>query len=288
MEHVSDRYYVPHGTRWPILGSIGLFLMAVGGALWLNQSAVGALIVAIGAIVLTVMLFGWFGTVIAESERGVYNQQVDASFRWGMSWFIFSEVMFFAVFFGTLFYARQLVVPWLAGEGKDFFTHLLLWPDFENVWPSAGPGADPESFEAMGPWGVPALNTAILLSSGVTITIAHHALRAGRRNFVILWLAATWLLGAAFIAFQGTEYVHAYKELNLKLTTGNYGGTFFLLTAFHGLHVTLGTLMLIVVWMRVIRGHFTPERHFAFEAVAWYWHFVDVVWLGLFIFVYWL
>jgi cytochrome c oxidase subunit 3 len=289
MEHVSsDRYYVPHGTRWPILGSIGLFLMALGGALWLNQSSAGTLVAGIGAVVLAVMLFGWFGTVIVESERGAYNNQVDASFRWGMSWFIFSEVMFFAVFFGTLLYARQLIVPWLAGEGSEFFTHLLLWPDFENVWPSAGPGADPESFESMGPWGVPALNTAILLSSGVTITIAHHALRAGRRNLVIFWLAATWLLGAAFIVFQASEYIHAYAELDLELTTGIYGATFFMLTGFHGLHVTLGTLMLIVVWARVVRGHFTPERHFAFEAVAWYWHFVDVVWLGLFIFVYWL
>ena len=288
MDHVSDRYYVPHGTRWPILGSVGLFMIMLGGALWLNQSAVGPLVVGIGALALAVMLFGWFGTVIAESERGVYNQQVDASFRWGMSWFIFSEVMFFAVFFGTLLYARQLVVPWLAGEGSEFFTHLLLWPDFENVWPSAGPSTDPETYESMGAWGIPALNTAILLSSGVTITIAHHMLRAGRRNLVIVWLAATWILGAAFITFQAREYIDAYTELNLRLDTGIYGGTFFMLTGFHGLHVTLGTLMLIVVWLRVIRGHFTPERHFAFEAVAWYWHFVDVVWLGLFIFVYWL
>jgi cytochrome c oxidase subunit 3 len=270
------------------MGSVGLFLIMLGTGLWLNQSSMGTLVASVGAVVLALMLFGWFGTVIAESERGAYNKQVDASFRWGMSWFIFSEVMFFAVFFATLFYARQLVVPWLAGEGNDFFTHLLLWPDFENLWPSAGPSATPEALKTMGPWGVPTLNTAILLSSGVTITIAHHWLRDGRRNLVIVWLGATWLLGAAFITFQANEYIHAYAELNLRLDTGIYGATFFMLTGFHGLHVSLGTLMLFVVWLRVIRGHFTPKRHFAFEAVAWYWHFVDVVWLGLFVFVYWL
>jgi cytochrome c oxidase subunit 3 len=288
MEHVSGKYFIPHGTRWPILGSIGLFAMMVGASLWLNQVSLGTIVLAAGAIVLTVMLFGWFGTVIGESERGVYNKQVDSSFRWGMAWFIFSEVMFFAVFFGALFYTRQLVVPWLAGEGNNFFTHLLIWDQFENAWPSAGPGAEPGSFEIMGPWGIPAINTAILLTSGVTLTIAHHMLLAGRRTALIVWLAATFILGAIFMALQADEYVHAYTELNLRLDTGIYGSTFFMLTGFHGLHVTLGTLMLIVVWLRVLRGHFTTERHFAFEAVAWYWHFVDVVWLGLFIFVYWL
>jgi len=288
MEHISGKYFVPHGTRWPILGSIGLFVMMLGASLWLNQVSLGTIVLAAGAIVLTVMLFGWFGTVIGESERGVYNQQVDSSFRWGMAWFIFSEVMFFAVFFGALFYTRQLVVPWLAGEGNNFFTHLMIWDQFENAWPSAGPSAEPGSFETMGAWGIPALNTAILLTSGVTLTVAHHMLLAGRRTALIVWLAATFILGAIFMILQAEEYVHAYTELNLRLDTGIYGSTFFMLTGFHGLHVTLGTLMLIVVWLRVLRGHFTAERHFAFEAVAWYWHFVDVVWLGLFIFVYWL
>jgi cytochrome c oxidase subunit III len=288
MEHSADRYYVPHGTRWPIVGSIGLFTLLLGGALWLNQVAAGPVVLTVGGVVLAIMIFGWFATVIAESERGLYNQQVDSSFRWGMAWFIFSEVSFFAIFFFALFYARQLVVPWLAGEGNNFFTHLLLWDSFENSWPSAGPQAQPGSFESMGAWGIPALNTAILLSSGVTITIAHHCLLANRRVGLTIWLAATFLLGALFIVLQADEYVHAYTELNLRLDTGIYGATFFLLTGFHGLHVTLGTIMLIVVWLRVVRGHFTPERHFAFEAVAWYWHFVDVVWLGLFFFVYWL
>jgi cytochrome c oxidase subunit 3 len=288
MEHASDSYYVPHGTRWPIFGSVGLFLLLLGTALWLNQASFSKPLLGLGAAALAIMLFGWFGTVIAESERGAYNAQVDRSFRWGMSWFIFSEVVFFGVFFATLFYARQLVVPWLAGEGNNFFTHLLIWPDFENSWPSAGPSTPRASFEIINAWGVPALNTAILLSSGVTITIAHHMMLAGRRNGLAIWLGLTWLLGLTFLGFQASEYHEAYTELNLTFDTGIYGATFFMLTGFHGLHVTLGTLMLIVVWLRVLRGHFTPQRHFAFEAVAWYWHFVDVVWLGLFVFVYWL
>jgi cytochrome c oxidase subunit 3 len=286
MEASPDRYYVPHGTRWPIVGSIGLFLLMLGAGMMMNQSSIGSVVSIIGALIVIVMLFGWFGTVINESERGAFNAQVDSSFRWGMSWFIFSEVMFFAVFFATLFYARQLVVPWLAGEGNNFFTHFLLWDGFENAWPTAGPRG--EEFEIMPAWGIPAINTAILLSSGVTITAAHHALRARHRTALVIWLGATWILGAIFLWLQMDEYSHAYHELGLRLDTGIYGATFFMMTGFHGLHVTLGTIMLIVIWFRVLRGHFTPEHHFAFEATAWYWHFVDIVWLGLFVFVYWL
>jgi cytochrome c oxidase subunit 3 len=272
MQANPDKYYVPHGTRWPIVGSIGLFLIVSGAALMMNQSASGKFVSMLGVVALVVMLFGWLGNVIRESEGGFYNAQVDRSFRWGMSWFIFSEVMFFAVFFGTLFYARQLVVPWLAGEGNNFFTHFFLW----------------DGFEVMHAWGIPAINTGILLTSGVTITIAHHLLREGKRKGLIFWLGATWLLGAIFLWLQADEYIHAYTELNLRFDSGIYGATFFMMTGFHGLHVTLGTLMLIVIWLRVLRGHFTPDHHFAFEATAWYWHFVDIVWLGLFIFVYWL
>jgi len=145
-----------------------------------------------------------------------------------------------------------------------------------------------EQFTPMAAWGIPAINTLLLLSSGVTITIAHWALKENRRGQLVLFMAFTIALGVLFIALQAFEYSHAYSELNLKLSTGAYGSTFFMLTGFHGLHVTIGAIMLLVVWLRVLRGHFTPDRHFAFEAVAWYWHFVDVVWLGLFIFVYWL
>jgi cytochrome c oxidase subunit 3 len=286
--HSQDKYYVPHDTRWPILGSLGLFVLFLGTSLWLNESTAGVWVLLVGLAVVLYMVFGWFGEVIGESERGIYNPQVDRSFRMGMTWFIFSEVMFFACFFGALFYARQLSLPWLGGEGSDTVTNFFLWPGFENTWPSNGPAAIGGAYEMIGAWGLPAINTAILLLSGVTITIAHHALKDGNRSLLNWGLFATFALGFIFMGVQAYEYVHLYNDLNLTLATGIYGSTFFMLTGFHGLHVTLGAIMLVVIWLRCLQGHFTPERHFAFEAVAWYWHFVDVVWLGLFIFVYWL
>jgi cytochrome c oxidase subunit 3 len=279
-------YYVPHGTRWPILGSIGLFLTVGGAALWLNEVGAGKFVMVLGIATILSMMFGWFRTVIGESIAGIYNKQVDTSFRMGMMWFIFSEVMFFAAFFGALFYARNLSVPWIGGEGDGALTNYYLWQGYAPAWPTNGPGDIGGSFQTMGAWGVPLLNTLLLLSSGVTITVAHHALRAGNRTQLLIWLAATIVLGALFLNFQAHEYLEAYTELNLTLGSGIYGSTFFMLTGFHGLHVTLGAIMLTVIWFRCLKGHFDRDHHFAFEAVAWYWHFVDVVWLGLFVFVY--
>jgi cytochrome c oxidase subunit 3 len=217
---------------------------------------------------------------------------VDRSFRMGMMWFIFSEVMFFAAFFGALFYARHLAAPWLAGHGTKPLNGVLLWKNYDGVWPTNGPAAlSPRAngtFETIPAFGLPAVNTAILLTSSVTVTIAHHALIAGNRTRLKIFLALTFLLGFSFVGLQASEYHEAYTEMGLTLGTGVYGSTFFMLTGFHGLHVTIGAIMLTVIWSRVLKGHFTPTRHFAFEAVAWYWHFVDVVWLGLFCFVYWL
>jgi cytochrome c oxidase subunit 3 len=284
----AAKYYLPHGTNWPIVGSIALFILFWGVSNVLNGHGLGQWPAYAGIALLIYMMFGWFGQVIGESEGGRYNMQVDASFRMGMGWFIFSEVMFFAVFFGALYYARQLSLPWLGGEGSDAWTKLILWPSFENAWPSNGPAEVGGDFQTIGAWGIPALNTAILLTSGVTITIAHHALKANDRRTLSIFLALTFILGFIFMGFQAYEYMHAFTDLNLTLKSGIYGTTFFMLTGFHGLHVTIGAIMLTVIWLRVLRGHFTPDRHFAFEGVAWYWHFVDVVWLGLFVFVYWL
>ena len=285
--HDTNIYYVPHGSHWPIVGSIGLFTTVFGAANWMNgHGGWGPWVMWLGIAVLIVMLFGWFGAVIRESVAGFYNRQVDFSFRMGMIWFIFSEVMFFAAFFGALFYARMLSVPWLSGEGDGVMTHQLLWQGFEGAWPTNGPGEVGGAFSTIGAWGIPLLNTLLLLSSGVTITIAHHALKAGHRNQLLVWLAATVLLGAVFLYFQVYEYAHAYSDLNLTLGSGIYGSTFFMLTGFHGMHVTLGAVMLTVIWFRCAKGHFDRDNHFGFEAVAWYWHFVDVVWLGLFLFVY--
>ena len=292
-DHQGGNYYLPSPSGWPIVGSLALLLFAGGMVLWANSLPGGWLVLA-GLGVLFFMMFGWFGTVIAESESGKYNAQVDRSFRWGMSWFIFSEVMFFAAFFGALFYTRVLSVPWL-GEGD---THAILWEGFKAAWPTAGPlgakaiapmaEAGPGQFAPMAAWGVPAINTLILLTSGVTVTLAHWGLKKGNRGQLIFWLALTVALGATFLYLQATEYHEAYTKMGLNLGAGVYGATFFMLTGFHGLHVTIGTIMLLVILLRSIKGHFKPDHHFAFEAVSWYWHFVDVVWLGLFVFVYWL
>jgi cytochrome c oxidase subunit 3 len=285
MTSTSGGYYVPHGSHWPIIGSIGLFVMLQGFGNYLNGDGIGSTIMLAGFLILLVMVFGWFRVVINESEAGIYNTQVDRSFRWGMSWFIFSEVMFFAAFFGALYYARVFSVPWLGGG--DPGTNEVLWSGFEATWPTNGPGDMGGEFNLLDPWKIPALNTLLLLSSGVTITLAHWALKKGNRGALIGWMFATVALGIVFLGFQAHEYQEAYSShYNLTLESGIYGSTFFMLTGFHGMHVTLGTIMLIVITLRCMKGHFTADRHFAFEAVAWYWHFVDVVWLGLFIFVY--
>ena len=288
MTHASNNYYVPHGSHWPIVGSVGLLFLMAGVSNWLNGADVGFWIMLVGVAIIATMLIGWFGTVIGESQGGLYNEQVDKSFRMGMFWFIFSEVMFFAAFFGALFYARNMAVPWLGGDSNNFFTNLLLWPGYESTWPTNGPGVVGGNFEAMEPFGLPLINTAILLTSSVTVTIAHHSLIAGKRGTLAVFLAVTFLLGFIFVYLQAHEYIHAYQHMNLKLTTGIYGSTFFMLPGFHGLHVTIGAIMLTIIWLRVVRGHFTPDKHFAFEAVSWYWHFVDVVWIALYVFVYWM
>ncbi len=276
-------YFVPQPSHWPITGSLALLLLALGAAFWINSLPVGPWLVGAGFLVLIFMLVGWFGTVIGESEHRLYNKKVDSSFRWSMSWFIFSEVMFFAAFFGALFYIRNLSVPGL-GDG---LTGRTLWPEYAPQWPTVGPYLK-EQFSPMGALGIPLLNTIILLTSGATLTVAHHALKAGHRSQLYIWLFLTIVLGFTFLGFQAYEYHHAYTESNLKLSTGVYGSTFFMLTGFHGLHVTIGAIMLTVMLGRALKGQFDAEHHFGFEAAAWYWHFVDVVWLLLFVLVYWL
>ncbi len=279
----SARYFVPEPSRWPIFGSVALLSMALGAAAWFNGASWGKFLVIAGLLVLFYMLAGWFGTVVHESEGGQYNKQVDTSFRWSMSWFIFSEVMFFAAFFGALFYMRVIAVPDLG----SLESQQLIWPGFKSGWPVSGPGIQ-EQFSPMGAWGIPALNTLLLLTSGVTVTWAHWGLLKNNRMQLIWGLAMTIALGMLFLGFQIYEYAHAMSELNMGLSMGAYGATFFMLTGFHGFHVTIGTIMLIVILFRSVAGHFRPEHHFGFEGVAWYWHFVDVVWLLLFVFVYWL
>lgn len=289
-----EQYYVPAQSKWPIIATIALLILCVGLGSWLNdisaeRDATGAKwLFALGVLLIVVMFFGWFGNVIKESQAGLYSPQMDRSFRWGMKWFIFSEVMFFAAFFGALFYIRFWVGPWLGGEGDKGVSNML-WPGFEYQWPLLN-NPDGKIYPApsgvISAWGLPLINTILLVASSITLTIAHHALRKQHRAQLILWLASTVVLGLVFLALQIMEYLHAYNDLGLTLGSGIYGATFFMLTGFHGVHVTIGALILTIMLIRIIRGAFTPEHHFGFEAAAWYWHFVDVVWLLLFLFVY--
>jgi cytochrome c oxidase subunit 3 len=281
--NVAPYYFVPHPSRWPAFGALALLLFGFSMAGWVNGATWGPWLFAAFVVVLVYTLFNWFGDAAHESESGMYNQRVDSSYRWSMSWFIFSEVMFFGAFFGALYYARSITMPWLG----DLDHKQFLWPDFGASWPNTGPAGTIEPFQTIGPWPIPTINTALLLTSGVTLTIAHHALLASRRGVTVFWMFITILLGATFMGFQAYEYAHAYRDLNLTLHSGVFGSTFFMLTGFHGFHVTVGAVMLTVVMIRMIRGHFSSEHHFAFEGAAWYWHFVDVVWLLLYVVVYW-
>ena len=294
-------YFIPAPSRHPAMAALGLFFVILGAAQWINGADWGKYSLLVGMVIWLTVLFQWFSQSIDESEGGLYGHKIDLSFRWSMTWFIFSEVMFFGAFFTALWWVRGHSVP-----GLGSLDNALLWPEFKAVWPTlaAGVTASPagiiEPFEAMKPlvvgggiWAsimgsLPTVNTALLLTSGVTITIAHHALIEGKRERTIGFMWATVLLGLVFLFVQGYEYFHAYTEMNLKLSSGVYGSTFFMLTGFHGFHVFVGMLMLLFITLRLHKGHFTAERHFGFEGAAWYWHFVDVVWLGLYILVYWL
>ena len=281
-------YFVPGPSRHPVMASIGLFFVILGAGQWINGHEWGMYSLAFGMLWWLTVLYQWFSESIRESEGGQYGHKIDLSYRWSMSWFIFSEVMFFGAFFTALWWARSHSVPALGS-----LENALLWPDFKAVWPSiqagatAAPAGTVEPFQTVGPFWLPTINTALLLTSGVTLTIAHHALVAGQRSKTIAFMWLTVLLGLVFLFVQGYEYYHLYTDLNLKMSSGIFGSTFFMLTGFHGFHVFLGMLMLFFITLRLQKGHFTPQRHFGFEGAAWYWHFVDVVWLGLYVVVYW-
>lgn len=283
--HVKEApyYYVPADSAHPVRTSICLLAMGLGAATWVNDVSWGKWLLLAGFLGLITSLYYWFGDAIQESEAGLNSKRIDGSYRWGMAWFIFSEAMFFAAFFGALWYVRTITTPWLG----DLDHRLMLWPDFQATWPNFGPAGIVEPFQTMGPFWLPTINTALLLSSGVTLTIAHHALRQEHRRKAIFWLFATVVLGFVFVICQAYEYRHAIYDLNLKFSSGAYGSLFYMLTGFHGFHVIIGATMLTVIMIRLMRGHFTAEHHFGFEGAAWYWHFVDVVWLGLYLFVYW-
>lgn len=291
MSQHYERYYVPAQSYWPIVGAVGLFCIAFGAGGYVNEVTKGVdgnsgYLLLAGIATLIFMLVGWFKNVIDESMTGLYSAQMDRSFKQGMGWFIFSEVMFFAAFFGALLYARVFSVPWLGGASNNAMTNAVLWPSFEAIWPLVSTPSGKVT-EAMGWNGLPLYNTIILLISSITLYFAHVGLEQQKRTQLKHLLGSTILLGMIFLVLQAEEYIHAYQEMGLMLSSGIYGNTFFLLTGFHGLHVTLGTIMLIIMFLRIVlKDHFSPSNHFGFMAASWYWHFVDVVWLMLFIFVY--
>lgn len=349
-----ETYYVPEQSKFPLLASIGLFITVMGMGNWLMEMSAGEIqsgpkVFIVGLIFFVAVLWFWFAQAIKENAAGLNSAQLKRSYVWGMGWFIFSEVMFFAAFFGVLFYIRTFALPWLS-EGP---TAQYLWNDFEAQWPlmvtpdMAANGANatvtgPDqnmSNPGIGNWlgWLPFWNTVLLLASSVTVHFAHTSLKKGNngRSFNA-WLAVTVSLAFLFLVLQAEEYIHAYHHLGLTLDSGVYGTTFFMLTGFHGLHVTLGAVMLLVQLLRSTEawrwrlliiaaligsyyvafmvGHFSlmarmlivgaacglliaftvlkPKKVFdhhdcfGFEASSWYWHFVDVVWLGLFVFVY--
>ncbi|WP_416140739.1 cytochrome c oxidase subunit 3 [Halomonas sp. HK25] len=278
-------YYVPATSKWPILGSLALGLMMIGTGMVLVYDR-GTLIMTVGLIAVLAVMALWFRDVVRESRQGLYDAQMDRSFRQGMGWFIFSEVMFFGAFFGALFYIRTFALPWLDGEGAKGVA-ALLWPEFTASWPLLEPPGDVVGpRETFSPWQLPLVNTLILVASSITLTVAHEGLKEGHRDTTRNWLFATLLLAISFITIQGVEYYEAYVHYGITLEAGIYGATFFLLTGFHGAHVIIGATILAVMLVRVLRGHFSSDNHFGFEAACWYWHFVDVVWIGLFLFVY--
>ena len=244
-------------------------------------------------------LFFWFRKVVQEHLAGLDSAQLNQSFVYGMAWFIFSEVMFFAAFFGALFYVRTFSVPWLGGEGEKGLANML-WENFQSTWPlltTPDLGAAytvPEKSMSFPGWDkiltwLPLWNTIVLLSSSVTVHMAHINLKAANKNKFNIWLGVTVSLAIFFVFLQALEYYEAYEHYGLTLNSGIYGSTFFMLTGFHGFHVMMGGLMLSVMLIRsVFYNHFKPDphEHFGFEAASWYWHFVDVVWVMLFMFVY--
>ena len=291
-DNKNNSYYLPTPSSWPLKASIALICIMAGMANWLHDNWFGPYLAGFGLLMLFYVIYGWFGTAIRENRAGLTRpDQVDRSFRLGMCWFIFSEVMFFGAFFGALYYVRVIVLPVLGGLDGHAITHLVIWPGFKAIWPmisNPGPGAYTGPHSVMEAWGIPAINTFILLTSGGTITVAHWAILKNRRTTMLIAQFCTILLGISFLFLQAHEYSIAYLEKGLTLGSGIYGTTFFLLTGFHGLHVSIGTLGLCTIFYRMLKHDFDSHNHFAFEAISWYWHFVDVVWLILFVFVYWL
>ena len=301
----TQNYYVPDQSRFPIFMAVSLFLLVMGASSTINNLGDAdnnsVYILYAGFLSLFTTLFFWFRQVVKEHLAGLDSNQLKTSYVYGMAWFIFSEVMFFAAFFGALFYVRNFAVPWLGGVGEKGIgvAALDLWDGFESAWPlieTPDKGADYKDtgftsmswpgFDKALTW-LPLWNTIVLLSSSLTVHHAHVGLKNGNRKQFNVWLGITVTLAVIFVFLQAAEYYAAYTHYGLTLNSGIYGSTFFMLTGFHGFHVMMGGIMLGIMLARsLFAGHFEDHDHFGFEAASWYWHFVDVVWVMLFLFVY--
>jgi len=262
-ETVEHPFHLVEPSPWPIVGSVAGVLFTAGAALWMHGMAAGPWLFWTGVALIAVTMIGWWRDVLRESREGHHTLAVSHGLRLGMALFITSEVFFFFAFFWAWFWGA-LVPP---------ETFPVSWP--------------PEGVEPVPTWEIPFLNTLILLASGATVTWAHHAVRHGDNRTGFKALVLTVLLGLTFTFFQGYEYYHTIVHEGFDLTDGIFGSAFYMATGFHGLHVQIGTVFLIVCAWRAWKNDFTPEQHVGLEAAAWYWHFVDVVWLFLFTFVYW-
>lgn len=296
-----EKYYIPEKSSIPIIFAVATLLVGYGAA-----SAVvgnGFTMLLVGMVALVATMGFWWAIVIRESQAGLDTPALNNSYVYGMAWFIFSEVMFFFAFFGALFYIRSFAIPWLGGEGEKGLAGELLWPEFEAAWPPMitpdqaisgqeavvkGPDENMylHGFDKIFTW-LPLWNTIVLLSSSATVHFAHIALKENNRKRFNFWLGITVALAFIFVILQAFEYYEAYAHLGLTLSSGVYGTTFFMLTGFHGMHVLIGGIFLLTQLTRSTGyKHFTDKEHFGFEAASWYWHFVDVVWVCLFLFVY--
>nr|YP_009465575.1 cytochrome c oxidase subunit 3 [Trilophozia quinquedentata]AUZ97196.1 cytochrome c oxidase subunit 3 [Trilophozia quinquedentata] len=253
-------FHLVDPSPWPLLGSLGALASTIGGVMYMHSFTGGGTLLCLGLGMILYTMFVWWRDVVRESTyEGHHTFVVQLGLRYGMILFIVSEVMFFLAFFWAFF-------------------HSSLAPTVEigAIWP-------PKGISVLDPWGIPFLNTLILLSSGAAVTWAHHAILAGLKQQAVYALTATVLLALVFTGFQGIEYI----EAPFTISDGIYGSTFFLATGFHGFHVIIGTIFLIICGIRQYLGHFTPKHHFGFEAAAFYWHFVDVVWLFPPVSIYW-
>jgi cytochrome c oxidase subunit III len=251
-------YHIVDPSPWPIVASISAVLMAVGAILMMHDK--NSVIIWFGAAGLVLTSIMWWRDVLKEGiEQKCHSDEVRHGFRYGMALFIVSEVMFFVAFFWAYFNSSIIQIDLIDG-----------------IWP-------PKHITTLDPFEIPFLNTLILLLSGCTVTWAHHGIRENNRSVMVKGLGLTVLLGVLFLSFQAYEYIHA----SFTFDQGIYPSTFYMATGFHGMHVLIGTIFLFVCFLRARKGHFTPKAHFGFEAAAWYWHFVDVVWLFLFISIYW-